>query len=156
MICSRKNPRVNFFIGICQVIFWNGVFGVIGLIPEFRQNFALNFCFLVTPLRKKNRGNCVLRHKKGLITPLRQPITPPHSDYRAENFFSSLCVIFDNSNCYLIRLHAFFIRKIFRPHRTPCFFRSRQILGQNVSQMILTKKISSRSKYLSPILVITG
>ena len=42
----------------------NGVFGVIGLIPEFRKNFALDFCSLVTLLRTKN----------GLITPLRKKI----------------------------------------------------------------------------------
>ena len=69
------------------MIFLNSVFGVIGLIPEFRKNFALNFCSLSTPLRTKNVLITPLRKKmgklritpqqKGLITPLRQPIIPP-------------------------------------------------------------------------------
>ena len=42
----------------------NGVFGVIGPIPEFRKNFALDFCSLIT----------LLRTKIVLITPLRKKI----------------------------------------------------------------------------------
>ena len=68
--------------------FLNGVFGAIGLIPQFRKNFALGFCSLITPTRTKKHFHYAITQKesgklritpqqKGLITPLRQPITPP-------------------------------------------------------------------------------
>ena len=61
--CNWANPRVS---------------------PEFRTEFLFSR-YAIT--QKKNRGNCVLRHKKGLITPLRQPITPPLGLPSRENCF---------------------------------------------------------------------
>ena len=62
-------------------------FGVIRANLRVRQSFALDFCFLIAPLRTKNFLITLLRQKigaityyaikKGFIAPLRQPITPP-------------------------------------------------------------------------------